>query len=132
MKNLLIKINNLKAINYSRKDDSFDVVISFDVNSEQNTLTKHFVTNKRFELLSHELVEYVKEHVKDKNKPSITEDFIEGITVVRYNDVEEVEEKVSVFFKRFNDSIKGYKEKRYVEGFLMKYSTPDGFSMKIN
>ena len=132
MKNLLIKLNNLKAVNYSRKDDSFDVVINFNVNDEQSTLTKHFVINKRYEMLSHELVEYVKNYVKDKNKPSLTEDFIEGITVVRYNDIEEVEEKVASFFKRFSDSIKGYKDKRYVDGFLMKYSTPDGFSMKIN
>ena len=132
MKNMLIKIKDLKAINYSRRDESFDVVVNFDINEEQSSVTKHFRMNQRPEILSHELVDYVKGYVKDNNKPSPADDFLEGVVIVRYNDVEEVEEKVAAFFKRFSDNIKGYKAKMYTEGFLTRYSTPDGFSMKIN
>ncbi len=133
MKNLLIKINELKVNNYSRKDDSFDVTISYIVNEQSGNITKHFKMDKRAEILGHELVEFLKGYIKDKNKPSATEsDFLGNVVITRYNDVEEVEEKVSVFFKRFNDHIKGYKTKGFHEGFLTRYSTPDGFSMKIN
>ena len=132
MKNLLIEIKELKAVNYSRNDDSFDVVVNFEVNGEKFTLNKFSKMNKRHEELSHELVNFVKEYVKNKNKSSMADDFLDSIVIVRYNDVEEVEEKVAAFFKRFKDHINNYKAKRYTEGFLTKYSTPDGFSIKIN
>ena len=132
MKNLLIEIKELKAMNYSRTDDSFDVVINFDVNGERFTLNKFFKMDKKYELMSLELVNFVKEHVKSKNKSSLADDFLDSIVVVRYNDMEEVQEKVASFFKRFKDHINNYKSKRYTEGFLTKYSTPDGFSIKIN
>jgi len=131
MKNLLIKIKELKAINYSRNSDSFDVVINFNVNNEQNTLTKSFKLNQRAEILSKELVRYIKDDVKDKNKSSLADDFIEGILIVRYNDVEEIEEKVAYFFKKFKDHVNNYKNIQYSEGFLNRYRTPDGFSLKI-
>ena len=133
MKNVTITIKELKAVNYSRNDDSFDVVVNFNLNDEQNTINKHVSLKQRPEILSHELIEYVKNFAKNKNKPSIADDFFDSIVIVRYNDdVEEIELKVAGFFRRFNDNIKNYKAKRYTEGFLTKYSTPDGFSMKIN
>ena len=132
MKNLLITIKELKAINYSRKDDSFNIVVNFNVNDEQKSITKNFKMEKRTEVLSHELVKGVKNYVKDNNKSSLADDFFDSITIIRYNDVEEVEEKVSNFFKKFNDSIKDYKTRQYSEGFLNTYRTPNGFSMKIN
>ncbi len=132
MQNLLININELKANNYSRTDDSFEIIVNFNVNEEQLILIKRFKMDKRAEALSQELVNYVKNYVKDKNKPSLTaDDFMEAIVVVRYKDVDEIEEKIAGFFRKFNDNIKNYKTKRYTEGFLNKYSTPDGFSMKI-
>ena len=60
MKNLLIEIKELKAMNYSRTDDSFDVVINFDVNGERFTLNKFFKMDKKYELMSLELVNFVK------------------------------------------------------------------------
>lgn len=131
MKNLLIKINNLKAINYSRNLDSFDVIMNFNVNGEQDTLTKSFKLNQRAEILSKELVGYVKGYVKDKNKPSLADDFIEGILIIRYNNIEDIEEKVAYFFKKFKDHVNNYKNIQYTEGFLNRYRTPDGFSLKI-
>src|SRR3989344_4365003 len=109
MKNLLIEIKELKAMNYSRTDDSFDVVINFEVNSERSTLNKFFKMDKKYELMSLELVNFVKEHVKSKNNSSLTDDFLDSIVVVRYNDMEEVQEKVANFFKRFKDHINNYK-----------------------
>src|SRR3989344_5563878 len=98
MKNLLIEIKELKAVNYSRNDDSFDVVVNFNLNDEQNTINKHVGLKQRPELLSHELVEYVKSFAKGKNKPSIADDFFDSIVIVRYNDdVEEIELKVAGF-----------------------------------
>ena len=132
MKNLLIKINELKVNNYSRRDDSFDVIVSYIVNNQPGSITKHFKMEKRTEVLGHELVEFLKKYIKDKNKPAMSEsDFLGDVVITRYNDIEEVEEKVSMFFKRFNDHIKGHKTKGFHEGFLTRYSTPDGFSMKI-
>ena len=131
MQNLLIKINELKAVNYSRTNDSFDVVINFNVNNKEYNLSKHIIINKRPEILSQEIIEYVKNHVKDKNKPGITSDFLEGIVIVRYDDIDKIEEKIANFFKKFKDHVNNYKNRRYGEGFLIRYSTPDGFSLKI-
>ena len=131
MKNLLIKIKDLKVMNYSRRDDSFDVVINFLVNDIPNSLNKHVVMDQRADVLSHDLVEYVKKFVKDKNKPDPRADFLEGITVVHYEDDEEIELKVAEFFKRFNNHIKDYKTKGYTEGFLTRYKTPDEFTFRV-
>src|SRR3989344_3482581 len=98
MKNIVITIKELRAVNYSRHDDSFDVVANFNLNEEQSTLSRHVSLKQRPEILSHELVEYVKSFAKDKNKPSAADDFFDSIVVVRYNDdVEEIELKVAGF-----------------------------------
>jgi len=132
MKNLLIKIKELKVNNYSRKDDSFDVTVNFLVNGVPDSTSKHVVMNKRAELLSHELVGDIKKFVKDKNKPDPTADFLDSMIIVHYDDDEEIESKVAEFFKRFNLHIKEYKSRGYSEGFLTRYKTPDGFIFKIN
>ena len=131
MKNLLIKLNELKINNYNRQDDGFTLSIVIDVNGEKESLKKQDRINKA-ETASHDVINFVKEHVKSKNKPDLTNDLIEGIVIVRFHDdLEELEAKISSFFKRFNDLVKNFKNRGYSENYLMTYKTVDGFSQRF-
>ena len=131
MKNLLIKLNELKINNYNRQDDGFTLSIVIDVNGEKEFLKKQDKINKP-ETASHDVINFVKEHVKSKNKPDLTNDLIEGIVIVRFHDdLEELEAKISSFFKRFNDMVKNFKNRGYSENYLMTYKTVDGFSQRF-
>lgn len=132
MKNILIKINELKINNYDRNNDRFNLNILIDVNGEKESLKKEYKIDKG-DILSRDLINYVKEYVKSKNKISLpSNNIIENVVIVRFNgDLEELEEKISGFFKRFNDLVKNWKNRGYSENYLMTYKTVDGFSQRF-
>ncbi|MEK6841073.1 MAG: hypothetical protein AABW57_02010 [Nanoarchaeota archaeon] len=131
MKNLVIKLNELKINNYNRNDDSFILHIVIDVNGEKDFLKKGYKI-ERFEDMTRDLINFVRESVKDKNKSSLTSDLIESIVIVRFaDDLEELEEKLIKFFRKFSDLVKGFKNRGYSENYLMMYKTVDGFSQRF-
>ena len=131
MKNLVIKLNELKINNYNRNDDSFILHIVIDVNGEKDFLKKGYKI-ERFEDMTRDLINFVRESVKDKNKSSLTSDLIESIVIVRFaDDLEELEEKLIKFFRKFSDLVKSFKNRGYSENYLMMYKTVDGFSQRF-
>ncbi len=131
MKNLLIKLNELKIHNYDRSDDSFLLNITIDINGEKDFLKKEYKINKS-EILANDLIRFIKEYAKSKNKPNFGNDFIEAIVIVRFaEDMEELESKIANFFKRFGELVKNFKNRGYSEDYLMTYKTVDGFSQKF-
>ncbi len=130
MLNLGIKIKELKIENYSRKDDTYDLIANFEVNGNKDNIVKRYDLG-RIEDLTGDLISSIKEHVKSKNKV-ISRDPIEGIVIVRYiKELEEVEEQVMGFFKKIEVKIKDFKNQRYSENFLNRYKTIDGFSQRL-
>ena len=131
MKNLLIKLNELKINNYNRNDDSFVLHIVIDVNGEKDFLKKEYKLG-RYDEMTRSLINFIKEYVKGKNKSSLSNDIIESIVVVRFkDDLEELEEKLAKFFKKFNDLVNSFKNRGYSENYLMTYKTVDGFSQRF-
>ena len=131
MKNLVIKLNELKINNYNRKDDSFILHVVIDVNGEKDFLKKGYKI-ERFEDMTRDLINFIRESVKDKNKSSLTSDLIESIVIVRFaDDLEELEEKLIKFFRKFSDLVKSFKNRGYSENYLMMYKTVDGFSQRF-
>ncbi len=131
MKNLLIKLNELKIENYSRIDDSFLLNIIIDVNGEKDFLKRQYKINKS-EILVNDLINFIKEHVKSNNKQIFSNNFIETIVVVRFaEDLEGLESKIANFFKRFSELIKNFKNRGYSENYLMNYKNVDGFSQRF-
>lgn len=131
MKNLLIKINELKIGNYDRKENSFSLNIFLDVNGQKESLKKNYKLEKYGEI-THDLINFIREYVKSKNKNAESYDVLEGVVVVRFaDDLEELEEKFMKFFKKFNDLVNNLKNRGYSENYLMTYKTVDGFSQKF-
>jgi len=131
MKNLLIKLNELKIQNYNRNDDSFLLNITIAINGEKDFLKKEYKINKS-EILANDLIRFVKECVKSKNKPNFGNDLIETIVIVRFaEDMEELELKIANFFRRFSELVKNFKNRGYSEDYLMTYKIIDGFSQKF-
>jgi len=131
MKNLVIKLNELKINNYNRNDDSFILHVVIDVNGEKDFLKKEYKI-ERFEDMTRDLINFIRESVKDKNKSSLTSDLIESIVIVRFaDDLEELEEKLIKFFRKFSDLVKSFKNRGYSENYLMMYKTVDGFSQRF-
>ena len=130
MLNLGIEIKELKIENYSRKDDTYDLIANFEVNGNKYNIIKR-CDLVRIEDLTSDLISSIKEHVKNKNKV-MSRDPIEGIVIVRYiKELEEVEEQVAGFFRKVENKIKDFKGQRYSENFLTRYKTIDGFSQKL-
>ncbi|MEK6835797.1 MAG: hypothetical protein AABX55_02125, partial [Nanoarchaeota archaeon] len=95
MKNLSIKINELKINNYKRNDDSFILSINIAVNGEKDLLKKEYKLSKP-ELMTQDLINFIRDHVKARNKPILTHDLVESIIIIRYaDDLEELETKLS-------------------------------------
>jgi len=131
MKNIVIKINELKIGNYERKDDSFNLDIFLDINGKKELLKKRYKLGKNEDIVRN-LINFIKEDVKIKNKPEDTHDLINSIVVIRFDkDLEELEEKLNSYFKRFNELVKNFKNRGYSENYLMTYRTVDGFSQKF-
>jgi len=130
MLNLGIEIKELKIENYSRKDNTYDLIANFEVNGNKDNIVKRYGLS-RIEDLTSDLISSIKEHVKSKNKV-MSRDPIEGIVIVRYTkELEEVKEQVMGFFKKIETKIKDFKNQRYSENFLTRYKTIDGFSQKL-
>jgi hypothetical protein len=131
MKNLVIKVNELKINNYNRQDDTFTINIVIDVNGERDFLKKQYKIDKQ-EVMCNDLINFIKEHVKAKNKPGLTNDVIESIVIIRFaEDLEDLETKIGAFFKKFNELVKNFKNRGYSENYLMTYKTVDGFSQRF-
>ena len=47
------------------------------------------------------------------------------------DNLEELEEKLVKFFKKFNDLVNSFKNRGYSENYLMTYKTVDGFSQRF-
>ena len=130
MLNLGINIKELKIENYSRKDDTYDLVASFEVNGNKDNIVKRYDLGKA-ENLAGDLINSIREYVKNKNKV-MSRDPIEGIVIIRYiKELEEIEEQVMGFFKKIEVKIKDFKNQKYGENFLTRYKTIDGFSQKL-
>src|SRR3989344_4546398 len=131
MKNLMIKLNELKINNYDRKNNSFILHIVLDVNGEKSFLKRELKLGKYDEIV-HDLINFMREHVKTDNKAEDGYDVLGGVVVVRFaDDLEELEEKLVKFFKKFNDLVNSFKNRRYSENYLMTYKTVDGFSLLL-
>lgn len=131
MKSILIKINELKINNYDRHNDSFTLNIALDISGKKEFLKKFDKISKP-EIMARDLINFVKEDTKSKNKPTQTDNLIEDLVIIRYaEDLEELEPKLISFFKRFNDLVKNFKNRGYSENYLMTYRTVDGFSQKF-
>jgi hypothetical protein len=131
MKNLLIKINELKITNYERKDDNFLLNIIIDINGQKDFLKKSYKLDKP-DILAHDLINFIREDVKSKNRSELTNDIIGGIVIIRFGeDLEELETRLASFFKRFNELVKNFKNQGYRENYLMTYKTVDGFSQRF-
>ena len=130
MLNLGIEIKELKIENYSRKDDTYDLIANFEVNGNKDNIVKRYSLS-RIGDLTNDLISSIKEHVKSKNKV-MSRDPIEGIVIIRYiKELEEIEEQVMGFFKKIEVKIKDFKNQKYGENFLTRYKTIDGFSQKL-
>ncbi len=131
MKNLMIKLNELKINNYDRKNNSFILHIVLDVNGEKSFLKRELKLGKYDEIV-HDLINFMREHVKTDNKAEDGYDVLGGVVVVRFADnLEELEEKLVKFFKKFNDLVNSFKNRGYSENYLMTYKTVDGFSQRF-
>jgi hypothetical protein len=131
MKNIIIKINELKIDNYKRKEDIFNLNIFLDINGKKESLKKNYKLGKADEIVKN-LLDFIKNDVKSKNKPEDEGDLINSIVVVRFDkDLEELEGKLNVYFKRFNELVKSFKNRGFSENYLMTYKTVDGFSQKF-
>ncbi|AJF62469.1 MAG: hypothetical protein QT11_C0001G0320 [archaeon GW2011_AR20] len=131
MKNLMIKLNELKINNYDRKNNSFILHIVLDVNGEKSFLKRELKLGKYDEIV-HDLINFMREHVKTDNKAEDGYDVLGGVVVVRFaDDLEELEEKLVKFFKKFNDLVNSFKNRGYSENYLMTYKTVDGFSQRF-
>ena len=121
----------MKINNYNRNNDSFTLNISINVNNEKDLLKRDFRLGK-YDAMTRDLINFIKEHVKGKNKTSLGDDIIESIVIVRFaDDLEELEEKLMKFFKKFNDLVNNFKNRGYSENYLMTYKTVDGFSQRF-
>ena len=131
MKNLMIKLNELKINNYDRKNNSFILHIVLDVNGEKSFLKRELKLGKYDEIV-HDLINFMRKHVKTDNKAEDGYDVLGGVVVVRFADnLEELEEKLVKFFKKFNDLVNSFKNRGYSENYLMTYKTVDGFSQRF-
>ena len=131
MKNLMIKLNELKINNYDRKNDSFILHIVLDVNGEKRFLKRELRLGKYDEIVR-DLINFMREHVKTSNKAEDDYDVLGGVVVVRFaDDLDELEEKLVKFFKKFNDLVNSFKNRGYSENYLMTYKTVDGFSQRF-
>ena len=131
MKNLMIKLNELKINNYDRKNDSFILHIVLDVNGEKRFLKRELRLGKYDEVVR-DLINFMREHVKTSNKAEDDYDVLGGVVVVRFaDDLDELEEKLVKFFKKFNDLVNSFKNRGYSENYLMTYKTVDGFSQRF-
>ena len=130
MLNLGIEIKELKIENYSRKDNTYDLIANFEVNGNKDNIVKRYDLGKA-ENLAGDLINSIREYVKNKNKV-MSRDPIEGIVIIRYiKELEEIEEQVMGFFKKIEVKIKDFKNQKYGENFLTRYKTIDGFSQKL-
>lgn len=131
MKNFLIKFNELKINNYNRHENTFILNIVMDVNEKKEFLKKEYKLGK-YDEMGHDLINFVREHVKFNNRAALTNDIMESIVIVRFaDDLEELEEKFTKFFRKFNDLINNFKNREYSENYLMTYKTVDGFSQRF-
>ena len=131
MKNLTIKLNELKINNYNRHDDSFLLNILIDVEGEKDLLKKEFKIGKYDEMTS-QIINFIREHVKSKNRGETSNNLIDNLVIIRFkDDLEELEKKMFEFFRRFDTLIRNFKNRGYSENYLMTYKTVDGFSQRF-
>src|SRR3989344_4055837 len=125
MKNLNIKLNELKINNYNRHDDSFLLHILVDVDGEKDLLKKDFKIGE-YDEMTKQLITFIRDHVNSKNRENLSSNVMDNIVIVRFkDDLEELEKKISEFFKKFDILVRNFKSRGYSENYLMTYKTVD-------
>ena len=127
----MIKLNELKINNYNRNNDSFILHAVIDVNGEKDFLKKEFKITK-YDEMTRSLINFIRDHVKGKNKSEDSYNVMEDLVIIRFaDDLEELEEKLVKFFRKFSDLVNSFKNRGYSENYLMNYKNVDGFSQRF-
>lgn len=120
-------LKNLSTKNYDKKEESFDVILSLQVNGQNETVSKRYKYNPKPEEMAVDFMKFV------KSKYMYNDMFDNTLkhNLVVIDKFEEIEEKMLNFIKRINDKIKDFKNYRTSMSYFEMNNTMNSLSFNF-
>ena len=110
-----VLIKNVSTGNYNRLDDSFDLILSFDANGNNDRVVKKFKYGEKPE----DMTSAIMKSIKEKFTKSSHDSYNISHNVIAIDKFDEKEEKIISFLKKVNDKIKDFKYYKKMSYFDM-------------
>ena len=121
-----IIMKNIYTKSYNRVDDSFDLILSFNANGNDDNIVKKYKYGAKTEEITSGMIKLVKEKFMSNNYDSYSLNH----NVVVIEKFEETEEKIIAFLKKVNDKIRDFKDYKKMSYFEMA-NTMDNLSSNL-
>lgn len=120
-------LKKLNTKNYDRKEESFDLILSLNVNGQDETISKRYKYNEKPGEMAVDFMKFV----KSKYTYNDLSDSTLKYNIVVIDKFEETEEKLFTFIKRINDKIKDFKNYRTSMSYFEMNNTMNSLSFNF-
>lgn len=129
MKRALIKFRKGRISSYNRFDNTYTLLVLFDVNDKTNKFEKRYNIKDSPEKILREMTEDIKEDAKKKLSGEDNDNSIlSGHVAIDMDELENFENKFTIFIKRFYDGALGFRRDKKAEGYINRlHSLKDDF-----
>jgi len=126
MKDINIKIKEIRVINFSTRDSTVELEIYFD----------KYKTLKNLEIddpneIAHDLIVEIRRKVKEVNKKHISEEVLDNIVNVRVEQEEEIMKKISMFLAKLSDKVNEVKNLTSSDNYLNSISLVKSMKLEL-
>ncbi|MCD4666415.1 hypothetical protein K8R47_01240 [archaeon] len=128
MNKILINVKSVKVLDYNRNTNNYDLEINLDINGNERNIKRTYEP-KNAEIIYKDLIEFIKNKFEEENTV-FSDDPLEG-NIILIDNVEDIEDKMIMFFKKLNDKVRGFKTMRVHEGFINMYHSFKGLSISF-
>ena len=127
MKEVNIKIKEIRVVDFSARDCSAEFEIYFD----KYKTVKKLVIDDPSEL-AHDLIVEIRRKVKEANKRPESDDILDNIVTVRVEKEEEVINKLSLFLGKLADKINEIKSTKMASNYMNSVSNVKNMGLVFN
>lgn len=129
MKKASIKFRKGIISSYNRFDNTYTLIVLFDVNNKPNRYEKGYSIKDHPENIFTELINETKEGTRRKlSMEDDDNDILSGHVSIDMDDLENFENRFNIFLKRFYDRATGFRRDNKAEGYINRlHSMKDDF-----
>ncbi|MDD5253686.1 MAG: hypothetical protein PHG05_01100 [Candidatus Nanoarchaeia archaeon] len=119
MNKLNIALKEVEIINVDKISKAMTLSIRYKVENREK-LINHNTKLKDAELMSEEIFKRIRE-TEDRNSIDLSDDILSNITLISFDNQEDVEAKLIGFLSRFKEQLKNFEKTKTATNYLDKY-----------